>query len=259
MGRRAKPGAVMDFRLRPYLAELLGTFVLVFVGAGTVCASYKSESGQPWIGVAGIALAEGCALAAALTFTTLDGPGGCLNPAFTLMLWVCKRLEAGRAVAYVAAQLAGATLAGLAVRQIFSDSVLTSARLGTPHLKAFLDPDGGVPVSGLFVGVGLEAAFTAIVAFAVFATLIDPRRPRQGGLGVGIAQIAVVACGYNLTGGCANPARWFGPAVWQATIPALNMAPPGPFADHTIYWVGPVVGALLGGVLYSSVILPPER
>ena len=65
--------------------------------------------------------------------------------------------------------------------------------------------------------------------------------------------------GFNLTGGCANPARWFGPAIWQTTVPALSTGFPGPFADHTIYWVGPVIGALLGGVLYSSVILPPER
>jgi len=245
----------MDGKLRPYLAELLGTFVLVFVGAGTLCSTYRTETGPPWLAIA-VALAEGCALAVALTFSTLDGPGGCLNPAFTLMLWVCKRLEAGRAVASIAAQLAGASLAGLAVRQVFSDSVLTSARLGTPHLKAFLDADGGVPVSGLFAGVGLEAAFTAIVAFAVFATLIDPRRPRQGGLGVGIAQIAVVLCGYNLTGGCANPARWFGTAIWQPTLPALSS---GAFADHTVYWVGPIIGALVGGILYTSAILPPER
>jgi MIP family channel proteins len=248
----------MDGKLRPYLAEFLGTFVLVFVGAGTVCASYRTETGPPWLNLA-VALAEGCALAAALTFTTLDGPGGCLNPAFTLMLWVCKRLDGFRTFAFIAAQLIGATLAGLVVRLSFSEMVLTNARLGTPHLNAFLGENSGVTFSGILAGIGLEAIFTAIVAFAVFATLIDPRRPRQGGIGVGIAQVAVVLVGFNLTGGCANPARWFGPAIWQTTVPRLTTVIPGPFADHTIYWVGPVIGALLGGVLYSSMILPPER
>jgi glycerol uptake facilitator-like aquaporin len=248
----------MDFKLRPYLIELLGTFVLVFVGAGTVCVSYRTESGPPWINIA-VALAEGCALAAALTFSTLDGPGGCLNPAFTLMLWVCKRLSGSRTLGFIAAQLIGATLAGLVVRESFGELVLTDARLGTPHLGTSLYSNGGISLSGLLAGIGLEAVFTAIVAFAVFATLIDPRRPRQGGIGVGIAQIAVILFGFSLTGGCANPARWFGPALWQTTVPALNNGLPGPFADHTIYWVGPIIGALLGGVLYSSVILPPER
>jgi glycerol uptake facilitator-like aquaporin len=248
----------MDVKLRPYLAELLGTFVLVFVGAGTVCSSYRAETMPPWLTLS-VALAEGCALAVALTFSTLDGPGGCLNPAFTLMLWVCKRLDAFRTFAFIVAQLIGAILAGLVVRELFGDTTLFNARLGTPHLKIFLESNGGVPISGVIAGIGLEAAFTAIVALAVFATLIDPRRPRQGGIGVGIAQAAVVLLGFNLTGGCANPARWFGSVVWEKTVPILNTTPPGPFADHTIYWVGPVLGALLAGVLYNSVILPPER
>jgi aquaporin Z len=251
----------MDFKLRPYIAELLGTFVLVFVGAGVVCASYMSAlgDGQPKIGLVGIAVAEGCALAVALTFTTLDGPGGCLNPAVTVMLWVCKRIDGFRTLAFIAAQVFGAALAGLAVRTMFSDTVLRNAYLGTPHLRAFHEVEPEITTAAVLVGIALEAAFTAIIAFAVFATLIDPRRPRQGGVGVGLAQIAVVLLGYNLTGGCANPARWLGPAIWQGTVSALSTAPAGPFADHTVYWVGPVIGALLGGVLYSSLILRPER
>jgi glycerol uptake facilitator-like aquaporin len=248
----------MDSKLRPYLAELLGTFVLVFVGAGTVCACYRSETAPPWINIT-VALAEGCALAVALTFSTLDGPGGCLNPALTVMLWVCKRLSGFRMLAFIGAQLVGAILAGLVVRLSFSETVLVSARLGTPHLTAFVDQSVVIPFSAIFAGIGLEALFTAVVAFAVFATLIDPRRPRQGGVGVGIAQMAVVLLGFSLTGGSANPARWFGTAVWQLTVPPLTAAQPGPFADHTVFWVGPIIGALLGGILYSSVILPPER
>lgn len=251
----------MDFKLRPYLAEMLGTFVVVFVGAGVVCASYMHtpEGGQPSLGLVGIAVAEGCAVAAALTFTTLDGPGGCLNPAIAVMLWVCKRLDSFRMLAFIAAQVVGAVLAGLVIRKLFSDTVLRSAYLGTPHLRAFFEVEPEITTGAVVAGIALEAAFTAVVAFAVFATLIDPRRPRQGGVGVGIAQTAVVLVGYHLTGGCANPARWLGPAVWQGTVSSLTTAPAGPFADHVVYWVGPIVGALLGGVLYSSLILPPER
>jgi aquaporin Z len=246
----------MDSKLRPYFAELLGTFVLVFVGAGTVCAAYNNDSGKPALDLAGIALAQGCALAVALTFSTLDGPGGCLNPALTVMLWVCKRLNGKRTLLFVALQLAGAALAGLLVRVSFSELTLRNTRIGTPHLTMMVDPNAEIPLNAILAGIGLEAAFTAIIAFAVFATLIDPRRPRQGGVGVGIAQTAVMLLGYNLTGGSANPARWFGTAIWQPTVPALSA---GAFADHTIYWVGPIIGALVGGILYTSAILPPER
>jgi aquaporin Z len=246
----------MESKLRPYFAEFLGTFVFVLVAAGTVCASYRNATAQPALDLAGIALAAGCALAVALTFSTLDGPGGCLNPALTITFWVCKRLSGTRTLAFIGLQLAGAMLAGLLLRLSFGEATLTSSHLGTPHLPTFLEQDANLSFSSIFAGIGFEAAFTAIVAFAAFATLIDPRRPRQGGIGVGIAQIAVLLLGFNLTGGCANPARWFGTAVWQPTVPALSS---GPFADHTVYWVGPVIGALFGGVIYTSLLLPPER
>ncbi len=72
---------------------------------------------------------------------------------------------------------------------------------------------------------------------------------------VGLAQTAVVLFGFRLTGGAANPARWFGTVVWEMTLPRATNA----LADHTVYWVGPILGALLGGFLYVFVMQPPEE
>ena len=79
----------MDPKLRMYLAELIGTFLLVLIGAGTVCAAQLTS--EPALDVTGMALAEGFALAVVLS-VTLPLSTGCVNPAVTLMLWVFRRM-----------------------------------------------------------------------------------------------------------------------------------------------------------------------
>jgi glycerol uptake facilitator-like aquaporin len=248
----------MDQRFRIFLAELVGTFVVVLVGAGTVCSAYLpndprfSTVGGP---VLAVALAEGLALAAVLSATFFLSPG-CLNPAITVGLWVLRRIDLPRAGLLIAAQVVGAVLAGLAVRALFSDPVLQEARLGAPHLKALLDASDAVALPGLITGVALEAFFTFVVSLAAFATLFDSRAPRVGGLIVGLAQTAVILLGFHLTGGAANPVRWLGPAVWELTLSLPQTA--RPLAEHTVYWAGPIAGALLGCLFYARVILPHD-
>ena len=236
--------------LRGCLAELIGTFALVFVGGGVVCVAALAS--EPRLDATAIGLAEGLTLAVALTATHRASGGG-LNPALTLMLWVFRRIDGRRLCGFVAAQLLGAVLAGLCLRLLFP-YYLGESHLGTPHLRAFA-PDGRVELAGIVSGVGVEIFFTALVAFAFYATMLDRRGPQLGGLVVGLAQAAVVLFGFRLTGGAANPARWLGPVVWEmaAGVPASTA-----LADHTVYWLGPVVGALLGGFLYVFVLRPPE-
>jgi glycerol uptake facilitator protein len=244
----------MDEKLRSYLAELIGTFVLVFFGAGAICAYYVPENSRPE--VAGVAMAEGFTLAVLLT-ATLPVSQGCLNPALTLMLWVFKRLDGRRTAVLIGTQLVGAALAGLALRLLFSEEVLQEARLGTPFLRVRLTEANTINLGVLLTGFTVEAVLTALLACAIFSTLYDPRCPRLGGLLPGLAQTAIVVLGFNVTGGSANPARWFGPVIWQYTLrggTTLN-----PLADHAVYWAGPIVGALLGGFLYSAVLVPPEK
>jgi MIP family channel proteins len=246
----------MDEKLRCYLSELLGTFVLVLFGAGAVCA-YHLPSSNYRPEVAGMAMAEGFTLAVLLT-AVFQVSRGCLNPAITLILWVFKRLDGKRALVMILMQLLGAVLAGLALRYLFSTPVLSEAHLGAPHLKALLTDDLKVTVPGLVTGFAVEMVLTALLACAIFAALFDPRAPRLGGLLPGLAQTAIIVVGFHLTGGCANPARWFGPVVWECTLPT-DPAAPYPLADHMVYWAGPVVGAFLGAYFYSAVVLPPEK
>jgi aquaporin Z len=246
----------MDAKLRMYLAELAGTFILVLVGAGTVCAERLTAA--PALDVTGIALAEGFALAVALTVTFYISPG-CLNPAVTLMQWVFRRLANRQAAALIGVQLLGAALAGLVLRLTFSDQVLRDAHLGAPYLKpsGWVSLDGQVSLGGLLGGTGLELFGAFLVTLAVFASLFDPRAPRVGGILVGLAQAAFVLLGFRLTGGAANPARWFGPVVWMTTLhESLHRQWP---SEAFLYVGGPVLGALAAAFLYQALIRPPEK
>jgi glycerol uptake facilitator-like aquaporin len=245
----------MDVKLRTYLGETFGTFVLVVVAAGAVCSAYLPEPPSRFYTVNGLtltaALADGFALAVAVSFTSYLSPG-CCNPAITLALFITRKLDLRPTVGLLVAQLSGSLLAGFLIRGLYANEVLANASMGAPHLGAISDSLGGITV-----GVLLEALFTFVVTMAAFATLIDKRAPRVGGLGVGMAQVAVVLFGYHLTGGSANPARWFGPTIWRLS-PGLPQAP-SPLAGHAVYWAGPILGAMAAAVLYVTVILPPER
>lgn len=246
----------MDRNLRGYLAELIGSFILVFLSAGVICTNKLAETSglqQPYL--VGIALTQGFALAIALSATVHAG-GGYLNPAFTLMLWVFKRLEGPRAIGLIVAQVIGAVLAGLVIRVTFDEKVLGPAKLGAPHLvREFFGGQADVQpnLKMLASGIGIELVLTFIVSFAIFATMIDPRAPKFGGLGAGLAMSACVFVGFDLTGASVNPARWFGTLIWEATVQSQGI-----WQDHAVYWIGPILGALLAGGVYTTLILPPE-
>jgi MIP family channel proteins len=282
----------MDQNLRPYLAELVGTFALVFLSAGAVVAdqlaaftwyqptgivaveartddnaprkTHPVQIGQPPLGVTGIALTAGLIYAAALAWTGTTA-GGYLNPAVTLMLWVFKRLDGARTVWLIVAQVLGATLAGLAVRVLLAsrEDVLIASRLGTPHLNLDAFAAEGLTLPTVLKGIGVELGLTFLLVCAIFGTSLAPRALRHpsswthrlSALWIGLTLAACVFVGFALTGAALNPARWLGPAVWELTVAPLAQ---NAFRDHMVYWIGPIVGALLAGTLYTSVLLPAE-
>ena len=246
----------MDKVLRTYLAELVGTFFLVFLCAVTVCAAHLPAEYRPPVGLTGLALAQGCILAVLLSATTLVSEG-CLNPAVTLTLWVTKRFEGRQTLALMAVQCMGAVAGGGLAVALFNQEVLRDAFAGTPHLRALREAGGNVGFGAWLPGVAVEAGLSFLLMLAIFATILDPRRPRLGGVPAGLALTAAVLVGYHLTGAAVNPARWFGSAVWQRTVPQL--AGENVFDDHPVYWMGPIIGALLAGIVYTAVLQPPLK
>ncbi|GBD11888.1 Aquaporin Z 2 [bacterium HR23] len=91
-------------------------------------------------------------------------------------------------------------------------------------------------------GLLAEAVFTFALAFVVYATALDPRGPKAiAPFAIGVTVLVDALVGVPLTGASMNPARSLGPAVAG-----------GVWADHWVYWVGPIVGASLAGLVYET-------
>lgn len=224
---------------KPYIAEAVGTFTLVFVGAGSVCTDYYlKQAGEPGIGLLGIAIAFGFVVVT-VVYSIGYISGGHINPATTVAFWVTKRMEANRAIFYIGSQLAGATVGGLLLKVLFPDA-LASTHLGVTTLGA------GVNVSQALT---MEFIITFFLVLTVFAMLVDPRAPKGfGGLAIGLVFLFGVLVGGPITGGSMNPARTFGPAIAS-----------GFFENHIIYWIGPILGGIAAGFLYDKILAERGR
>jgi aquaporin Z len=244
----------MDKLLRSCIAEMLGTFMLCYIGAGAICTDHVSGGA---VGLVGIAIAHGLALSIGVT-ATMNISGGHLNPAVTIMFWVYKKIENDKALFYVASQLLGALIAGALLMLLFG-SQAQEAHLGTPHISKNIQATATegfwaryqVPATA----IGIEAVLTFLLVFAILGTAVDPRAPKVGGFAIGLTIAADILVGGPLTGAAMNPARAFGPGIWDG----------GAFGwenftrDQVVYWIGPILGALAAGGLYFRYILPEDK
>lgn len=228
----------MAGNLRAFLAEFLGTFALVFLGAGSVCMDAVT-GGK--VGTLGVALAHGLAFAT-MGYALGHVSGGHYNPAVTAAMLSNRRIEPGKAVFYVVAQLLGASAAALVLRAALIG--------GHPQLC------GSAPFLGAcdLAGVGYKAA-TLLEAIATFLLVLvvcascDLRGP--AGLAPLAAGLTLAACMLAigpLTGGALNPARAFGPALaaWR-------------WSNIYVYWIGPLAGALAAAALYENLFLEKRK
>ncbi|MBI2172572.1 MAG: MIP family channel protein [Chloroflexi bacterium] len=217
---------------RAALAELIATLLFVFIGAGAVVSSGMLGATDSARLVA-IALAHGLAIAI-MVAATAHISGGHINPAVTVAQVVTRKMGLAKGVMYVAAQLIGAAVGAFLLALVIPDAaegVLGSHALGN-----------GVTVGG---GLAIEAVLTFALVFVVYATAVDSRGPGAiAPLAIGLAVLAIHLIAVPLTGASVNPARSFGPAL------AANQ-----WADHWIYWVGPLVGGALAGIVYQVLFI----
>jgi MIP family channel proteins len=223
-------------------AEFVGTFALIFFGVGSICADqfiHASTNGQSNLGLLGIALAHG--LAIGIMVTSLGHiSGGHFNPAVTIGIWVTRRISTFEALAYWVAQLAGGTAAALILRRLPVD-VWGPVQLGTPDLAIGITRANGI----IF-----EAVMTFFLVFVVFATAVDEKGAfnKVAGFAIGLSITMGALFGGPFTGAALNPARAFGPAL------ASNH-----WNNHSVYWLGPLLGGLVAGWLYDTLFLGKKQ
>jgi aquaporin Z len=214
---------------------MFGTFVLVFFGCGAVVINSFPNAQY---GIFGIATAFGVALAIAISATAAVSGGHC-NPAVTIGLLSIKKISVPDAFAYIVAQLAGGLLGALAVKTLVAPNVGRVVGYGAPSLHNTMS---------LTTGIALEAILTFFLMSAVMATAVSKHAPKIGGFGIGLTLIPAIIVGGPLTGGALNPARAFAPAVMAGSMQA-----------QAVWWIGPIVGALIAALLWHHVILGKEE
>jgi aquaporin Z len=215
------------------VAEALGTFGFVFIGAAVVVVNGGFPNSG--IGLLGIALAHAVALSVMVT-ATMTISGGHLNPAVTVGLLVARRIDPASAAAYIVTQLVAASIAAFTVKLLLPPGAVRAALLGVPVIASSVT---------LGQAIGIEAVLTFFLVSAVFGTAVSPDAPRVAGFGIGLVLLFDILVGGPLTGAAMNPARAFGPA-----------AVAGQWLGHVVYWVGPLIGAIAAALLWEHLLLP---
>ena len=204
-------------------AEGIATFALTFVGAGAIWVSGGD--------LLTVAVAHGMILSVMVT-ATMNISGGHINPAITIGFMATKRIDSKLGMKYIAAQLAGALLAGGILYSIGAGGV------GTPA------PGDTIIEVSTQQAILIEAILTFLLMTVIMGTAVDDRAPAGiAGFGIGLVVMADILMGGPLTGAAMNPARWAG--VWVFGDMENNI-------DLIIYTVGPIMGALLGVLLWDK-------
>lgn len=221
-------------------AEFLGTFALVFIGAGSVIM--ESHTGMSHlqipdgkVGLLGIAFAHGLILAAMICAVGSIS-GGHFNPAVSFAMWTRGKLKTEMFTGYILAQFAAASVAGLLLAGIFPDEI-ELAGLGTPSLA---------PKIGFIKGIVIEAVITFfLVTTVLFVTRDGNSNSGFAGLAIGFTLVTVILFAGPLTGGSANPARYLGPALGAAKLGEL-----------LVYFIGPLCGAAVASIAFWFITEP---
>jgi len=228
---------------KKYAAEAIGTFWLTFAGCGS--AVIAAAFPQVGIGLVGVAFAFG--LSVVTMAYAIGHISGChLNPAVTVGLAAGGRFPAGQIVPYIIAQVVGAVAAaGLLY-------VIASGKAGFDLAGGFASNGYGDHSPGkysLMSGFIMEVTMTAVFLFIIMGATHGKAPAGFAPLAIGLALVMIHLVSIPVTNTSVNPARSTGPALFV-----------GGWAIHQLwlFWVAPLIGGVIGGVVYRWLSDEPE-
>jgi aquaporin TIP len=220
--------------IRAYLAEFIATLLFVFAGVGSAIAFGKLTEGGALdpAGLVAVAVAHAFALFVGVSIAA-NVSGGHLNPAVTFGLAIGGHITLLTGLFYWVAQVLGSVVACLLLRFVSNGMSI---------------PAHGVS-SGMSAieGIVMEIIITFALVYTVYATAADPKKGQIGiiaPIAIGFIVGANILAAGPFSGGSMNPARSFGPAIVS-----------GDLSQSWIYWVGPLIGGGLAGLIYGDVFI----
>jgi MIP family channel proteins len=216
--------------MKKYLAEFIGTFALILVGAGTVAMMKENLVG--FAGLLPIALAHGLTVAT-MIYALGHISGIHINPAVSIAMNVTGKQPTSQTIGYVISQLSGAAVAGFVLRYLLNFNPIRTGYLGATDLAEGVSPG---------VGFACEAIGTFLFFMVIFGAAVDGRTAgNMVGLAIGLSLASLILLFGPVTGASFNPARTFGPALAS-----------GHWDNFWVYVAGPVVGGSLAGLIQTK-------
>ncbi|MEM9290053.1 MAG: aquaporin [Acidobacteriota bacterium] len=212
------------------VAEFIGTFALIFIGAGAGALGIG--------GLVGVALAHGLVVVGfAYAYGHISGTH--INPAVTIGLLVGGAIDTTKAIAYIVVQLLGGIAGAYALAFALGG---TDTGLGATVLASGLDVGSATITVSPAAGFFIELVLTFFLVNTVFHTAVSGKGGQFAGLAIGLTLVFCILLGGPLTGASLNPARTLGPALAA-----------GNFADIWLYFVGPPLGGILAALVYRTI------
>ena len=218
-----------------FIAEFIGTFALVFIGGGAIMMVQHTGNSA---GLLQVALAHGLILALMVS-AFMNVSGGQFNPAVTLAFLVGRRITPTVAGVHIVAQFVGAVAAAFALKMTMPSALFVAAQGGGQSIA--------LDVTAM-QAIMLEAIATFFLMAVIYGTAVADTAPKIGGLAIGLTIAADILAIGPLTGASMNPARSFGPAIASGVL-----------AGQFIYWVGPILGAIVATLVWEYGILDRKR
>lgn len=215
--------------MKKYLAEMVGTMVLVLMGCG---AAVFAGAAQPFasVGTLGVALAFGLAVLA-MAYTIGKVSGCHINPAVTLGVWASGKMSGKDALMYMVFQVIGAIIGSAILFVLAKDSGSTTTLTGANSYSAVLPA---------FVA---EAVFTFIFVLVVLGATSKGADNAFAGIAIGLTLVLVHIVCIPITGTSVNPARSIGPAIFEGGAALQQL---------WLFIVAPFVGALIAALVWRG-------
>jgi aquaporin Z len=226
--------------MRKYVAELIGTAVLVLMGTGSAVIA-----GQR-VGYLGISFAFG--LAVLVMVYAIGNISGChINPAITVSMLVAGKIKAKDAVAYIIAQCVGAVIASgilLIIARGLPTYSIAANGLGQNGYDA-QSPAGYSLLSALIA----EIVLTALFLFVIFGSTSKNAPQGFAGISIGLSLTLIHIVGIPITGTSVNPARSLGPAVFVQGAALTQL---------WLFWVAPIIGGIIAAIAWKYLFEPKQ-